>query len=187
MPKCNWIFGSKLAGSLLALPLLAALVGCPLENFSNTIPTEQDAINDIVNDTDLEVQERRDALLNLGLTPSTVNGLLSGVRTGNQFGGTLTTAFNKVVAERFTTLTPDEVQLYSDAAETANNALSFNLSDVAALAVTEFFADQTLNTPEEVLAFTNDAGNEIPSEIPTGFLTDVFVDLDPNAIVDQLP
>lgn len=172
--------------SILALSLLG-MVGCPPENFPNTIETESDDINAIVNDTDLEPQDRRDALLNLGLSPTTVNGLLSGERTGNQFGGTLTTAFEKVVAERFTTLSPDEVQLYSDAAEVANPALNFTLTDGSALVVTEFFADQSINTSEQILAFTDDTGNEVPSEIPDDFLTDVFVDLDPNAIVEQLP
>ena len=176
-----------LAGCLVAGALLAMLVGCPPENFPNTISGNQDDVNAIVNDTDLSAQQQRDALLALGLTPSTINGLLSSERTGNQFGGTLSTAFDKVANDRFTSLTPDEVQLYSDAAEEANTALSFTLTDLEALAVTDLFAAESLNSSEEVLAFVNDANNEIPTNIPDDFLTDVFVDLDPNAIVDQLP
>lgn len=166
---------------------LFLLTGCPPENFPAAIPFEQNDVNVILNNGELEAQEQRDALLELGLSPNSINGLLSSVRTGNQFGGTLTTALEKVRASRFTTLTPDEVQLYSDAAEEVDTTLSFTLSDVAALAVTDLFAAEGLNSAEDVLTFVDDPGNEVPSVIPEDFLQDVFVEFDPNSIVTLLP
>jgi hypothetical protein len=182
-----WPRSNILIAGVWMLSGLVILTGCPPENFPAAIPFEQNDVNVIINNSELEPQEQRDALLALGLSPNSINGLLSAVRTGNQFGGTLTTALEKVRASRFTTMTPDEVQLYSDAAEEVDTTLNFNLSDVAALAVTDLFAVEGLNSAEAVLTFVDDPGNEVPSEIPENFLEDVFVELDPNSIVTLLP
>ncbi len=166
---------------LLTIALLAALCGCGYQGTTGLLPPLLQDVDDIRNDNDLTAQEKREALLELGLDDVTINGILVTERTGNQFGGTLTTAFNKVVAETFTTLTPDEVQLYGDATATAN------FTDNDARDIVTLFGSENINTPDELTAFLDNPGVEIPEGIGVEDLRAVFVDTDPDALIDLLP
>ena len=102
--------------SVLMMGALLVLIGAcevPLLDALNPTLGQVASIRD---NNDLTAQEKRTALENLGLTPIVINGILGSERTGNQFGGDLRTAYNKVTAEQFNELTPDEVQIFADEA-----------------------------------------------------------------------
>jgi hypothetical protein len=168
---------------------LAALVGAcrgPLDEA--VFPTLAD-INTIRNDTSLTSQEQRAALTDLGLSPATVNGLMRGVRTANQDGGDLRTAYDKVVGDHLDEMTPDEVQLYGDAASSTGAKNSYTLSDTEAQAIVSFFRDNGIATKDQLLLFLDDPANELTmsSDIPSGALDDLFVTFDTNLLISELP
>jgi hypothetical protein len=136
----------------------------------------------------LSAQEKRDRLGELGLDPLTINGLLQSERTGNQFGGTLRTAYEKMSAPRFSDMTPDELQIYTDAARAAGAAgFSINLTDEQAQALRDLLVAERLNSSADVEAFVGDPGKEIPPVLPADALTQIFINLDPDTVLQQLP
>lgn len=174
------------------LILIAALVapllfGCPLEDFPNEIPAVQNQVDRIVDDTTLTPQEQRDALAALGLSATAINGLLDDVELGNQFGGTPRSAHDKVVAGTFTTLTPDEVQLYGDLVSGVVSGVSYQLTDQEAAAVVSLLNQEALNDATALAAFLDDPNSDIPPSIPDGFLEDVLVTADPQDAAVALP
>ncbi len=174
-----------LLSGLLASTLLYT-VGCPPDRFDNTLPPLQSQVSRIQNDSTLTPQQQRQQLEDLGLTPSIINAILRSVRTGNQFGGDLRTAYEKIAGERFTELTPDEVQIYGDEATKLQASLAINLDDAPAQAIVDFFQQQQINTRAELTAYLA-SGNEIPGTIPAGVLPNLFVDFDPALVIPDLP
>jgi hypothetical protein len=174
------------AGAILAGLLL---VGCPAENYPNQVPATLTDINRIVNSTTLDPQEQRSELEALGVTDSTINAFLSSIRLANQYGGNLRSAYNKVVNGQFTSLTPDEVQIYGDQASLVdpNHALQVNLSDDEAQAVVNFFQDNNIPSKDALSAWLSEAGNTPPTTIPSGVLKALFVDFDPKLLLPKLP
>jgi hypothetical protein len=175
---------------LLGCVTLLLVVGCPAEDYQNAVSTTLDAINRIRNDTSLTAQEMRTQLADLGLDSSTINALLKSQRLGNQFGGDLRTAYEKVVGGQLSSLTPDEVQIYGDEATTVVNdstTLSVAYTDTEAQAVLDFFVQNQINTVQELSAYLNDSSNTVPATIPSGTLQGLFVDFDPSKLLSVLP
>jgi hypothetical protein len=167
--------------------VLLPLCGCPPEDYPDVVPPTLAQINPIVSDTTLTPEQKRAKLTSLGLTPETINGLLRDERTGNQYGGNLRTAYNKVVAPNFVLLTPDEVQIYGDGATQVDPNQSFALTDAQAQAIVDFFAANDLRTPDELKAWLADPNNVVPSAIPANTLTPLFIDFDPKLLLPILP
>jgi len=161
--------------------------GCPPENFPGVVPPTLQDVTRIVSDTALTVQEKRAQLTDLGLAPLTINALLRDQRLGNQFGGDLRTAFDKVTSGRFTELTPDEVQVYGDQASAVAGTFTYSLTDAEAQAVVSFFAQFDLDTSAELSTFVSAHPEQVPETIPAGVLTDVFVNFDPQRLLTRLP
>jgi hypothetical protein len=167
--------------------MLLALGGCGLDTFYSTLPPTLNEIDAVAADDSLSPQEKRQRLEELGLTPLVINAVLSGERTANQFGGDLRSAYDKVVGGQFDQLTPDEIQLYNDAARNASSTITFTLSDAEAQAIRDLFVNNDIRTEDDLSAFLADPGNEVPAPIPDGSLQQLFVDLDPALVRDELP
>ena len=168
--------------------LLALSSGCnfPLPNAWPATLTDVDAIR---NDTDLTAQEKRAALEDLGFSPLAINGLLRTERLSNQYGGDLRTAYEKVVAEQFNKLTPDEVQIYADEASTVDTGFSYTLTDVQAQAIVDLFVGQEITSRVALSDLLDDPIRvaALSTDIPDGVLNDVFVEFDSSQLLDQLP
>lgn len=174
----------RMAAGVLAVAALL-LCGCPPEEFPNTPAVTLEEINRIRNDADLDPQARRVALAELGLSESTINVLLSTLRTANQFGGTLRSAYDKVTTGRLFALTPDEVQIYADEASAVDDPLNVQLTDRQAQAIVTFFNDFHVTTPGELDALLRQTGFTPPETIPEGVLASVFVDFDPERLLPR--
>lgn len=170
--RCAW------ATAGLALGLAA---GCGQTNYSNALDTTLTVTNRIVGDTSLSASEKREQLAALGISDLTINLLLRDERTGNQFGGTLETAYNKVKDGQFTALTPDEIQLYGDATDETT------FSDEQAQALQTFFAETQINTASELESYLDTPGNEFPEVLDAGEVRAVFIDFDPDDVLEDLP
>ena len=155
--------------------------GCGTTHFDAALPATLQDVDAIRDNDALAPSEMREQLAALGIDPVTINGLLAGVRLANQFGGTLTSAYNHVINDEFTELTPDEVQLYGDATDQTT------YSDDEAQAIVWFFGDNDIDSAEELQAFVDDPANDVPAEIDAGILVEVFIHTDPNDIRDGLP
>jgi hypothetical protein len=165
----------------LAPAALALLVGCGPVQIEGGFRTNQTEVNQIRNNADLTGQEQREQLAALGLDDVTINGLLRGERTANQFGGTENSAFDKVTGDQLTALTPDEVQLYGDLSSAAT------FTDAQAQELVDLLATQNLSTVDQLKTWLED--NDIDSA--TGLTDDdvkaVFVDTDPDTLIPNLP
>lgn len=174
-------------GIRFIIPVLTVIAGCQPEQFEAAVGPRSEQIDEIRDNTQLSGQEKRDALSALGLDPVLINATLSGERTANQYGGTLRTAFEKVTtAGRLTELTPDEIQLYSDAVDNQNNT-SVGLTDARARAVQKFLTDNGLSDLSLLEEYVTDKGNEIPGDIPADFLKNAFVEFDHDDLIPVLP
>lgn len=165
----------------LAPAALAALAGCGTVHFPGEFDADLTQVNQIRNNADLTGQEKRDQLRALGIDDVTINGLLRGERTANQFGGTENTAFDRVTGDQLAAMTPDEIQLYGDLSSAAT------FTDAQAQELAELFLSQNLMEVEALKTWLED--NDIDSA--TG-LTDedvqaVFVDTDPDTLIPNLP
>lgn len=163
---------------MLALGLLA---GCGAEYTQGMLGTNTTDVDRIRNDSTLTLQQKRQALADLGISESTINALLRDQRLGNQGGGDLTSAYNKVVDGLLATLTPDEIQAYGDATAVTT------FSDDQAQRIADFLAARSLNTSAQLKAYLDDNTNPVPSQIDVTALTGVFVTFDPKGVVDKLP
>lgn len=166
--------------------LVLTLGGCGLVSGPDDIGPNFDEVAAIVNNTDLSAQVRREQLRDLGINDTTINGLLQGERTGNQFGGDLRSAYAKVSGDSYATLTPDEIQIFGDAARTSGGP-NFTISDAAAQAIRVFFDDQGINNADDITSFLSDEDNIVPAAIPAGLLQQLFVDFDETEVLSQLP
>lgn len=164
--------------AMIAGPLIA---GCGQTHFPAAVDTTSNAVANIRDSTSLDAQQKRERLREFGLSEVVINGLLRDERTGNQYGGTLRTAFDKVVAGAYATLTPDEIQLYGDASATRT------YSDAEAQAVSDLFVAQSINTADDLADYLDNPANELDAEIDADDLRSIFVDLDPDSLLDQIP
>lgn len=159
---------------------LAWLAACGQQHFPAALGLSLEDMNEIRTDSSLSAQEKREQLREMGVGDVQINGILRGETFGNQFGGTLETAFAKVDGGSFASMTPDEVQLYSD-------AVSVNFSDAEAQATVGFFVTEPINNAEELTAFLDNPGNELDPAIVETELRTVFIDTDPDDLIDLLP
>jgi len=173
---------------LAAVMLLALATGCEPTLVDALSPTMKD-IDPIVTDTSLSPQEKRQRLADLGLPPLVINALLRNERTGNQFGGDLRSAYEKVTGGRLDELTPDEVQIYGDEAESVAGGQDFTLSDKQAQAVVDLFRQEGIKTPQNLADFLDDPLNAagVSADVPQDTVLALFVDFDPSELVDRLP
>ena len=85
-----------LAGcGVLAALSIASFSGCGQQDFPSALGLSIGQINIILN-SDLSAEEKRDALAAFDIDPVTLNGLLNDERLANQFGGSLASAIGKV-------------------------------------------------------------------------------------------
>jgi hypothetical protein len=173
----------RLAGlGLVAL----VLTGCPT-TFENTLPPLLTDVATVRDSTTLTSQQKRQRLVDMGLTPEVINGILVDERTANQFGGDLRSAYLKVTNAEFASMTPDEVQLYDDAAGAADATAALNLTDAQAQAIVDVLVTNNIQTKDDMTAFLDNANNVIPAGVPSGSLKTIFVDFDPSKIADKVP
>jgi hypothetical protein len=99
----------------------------------------------------------------------------------------LRSAWEKVSGGRFNELTPDEIQLYADAANEVDTKVPYDLTDEAAQGMVDVFGQHSIATEDDLQTFLDDPGSEIPDSIPEDGLSEVFIDFDPSQLVDSLP
>ena len=168
---------------------LTVLVGACNGPLLDIVPPSLSDINRIRDSETLSAAQKRAALTDLGLTPVVINGLLDDERLANQFGGDLRSAYEAVTEDRLDELTPDEVQIFGDAASEVASSVNYDLSDEEAQAIVDFFQGNDISSQDELIAFLDDPINvaSISADIPDGALNDLFVDFDPSLLIDQLP
>ena len=171
----------------LLSPLLTLAWGCEVSSFPNSIPASLGDVNTIRDDTDLSSAEKRAELVRLGVDALTINAILATDRTGNQFGGDLESAFEKVTGGRLNDLTPDEVQIYADAAAEEDTNISFDITDEEAAATVNLLVENDIDSSDALSTFLNDSSSEISPDIPEDFLENVFLDFDANLLIPKLP
>lgn len=160
---------------------LLAPSGCGQTNFDAALPLTLEEVDEIRNNENLEPQEKRDLFASFGISETTINGLLAEERLANQFGGDLQSAFDKVVGDALSTLTPDEVQVYGDATAVTT------YEDEQALAIAGFFADNNIGSPEDLRSALDAPATQVPDAIDVSDMEAVFIDTDPDEVADQLP
>lgn len=158
--------------------LLAA--GCGQTYFPDALDPSLEDVDRIRQSEKLEPQEMRDALADYGIDNVTINGLLQGVRLGNQFGGDLSSAYNKVRDDQLSEMTPDEVQFYGDATD------QVTLDDAEAQAIVDFFNDNDIDSLTELEEFLDDPTSELPAGIDETNLRSVFIDTSTDDVRDKL-
>lgn len=178
--------------TIVAIVVLAGatlLCGCPAENFDNTLSGTLEEIDRIVDDADLDPNEKRIELASLGLSAEVINALLKDELFANQYGGDPRTAYNKVVGNRLNDLTPDEVQIYAGDASNLDDEddISVNINDQQAQAIVDFFEEFGISSADELEVFLDTSGNAVPDTIPDGALRTLFVDFDPTLLLPGLP
>ncbi|MCH7872191.1 MAG: hypothetical protein IID33_10880 [Planctomycetes bacterium] len=171
----------------LLIPFVTLAIGCEVSSFPNTLPASLEDVNTIRNDGDLTAAEKRTDLERLGIDAATINAILAGDRTGNQFGGDLESAHAKVTGQRLNDLTADEVQIYADAASEEDSSFDFEITDEEAAATVNLLVENGIASTDALSTFINDPSNVIPVVIPEDFLNNVFLDFDPSLLLDQLP
>jgi hypothetical protein len=161
--------------------------GCPPENFPNALPTTLDVVLPIAEDETLTPNERRIQIAALGVSQSTINVLLRGETLGNQYGGDLRTAYTKVVNDRLTGLTPDEVQIYALGASDVDEELDVEWSDIEAQAIVDFFAFYGLTSVARLEAFLDSVDTTVPEDVSEEDVRAIFVDFDAALLLPSLP
>jgi hypothetical protein len=159
------------------------LMGCGQTQFPNALDPTLEQVNSIRDSDSLDPQEKRDALAAFGIDPVTINGLLVDERLANQFGGDLSSAYQKVANNRMTELTPDEVQHYGDATDITS------YSDEEAQAIFEFLNEtgDGISSRDELRGFLDDPTSVLPTEIDETVLRNVFVETGLSVVRDKLP
>lgn len=94
------------------------------------------------------------------LSLATVGGCPgSDARTSNQGGGSLLSAGSKVLNERLSSLTPDEVQIATDIILTQPDSLIDPLTDDQAQAIVNILNDNNLNSLDDIQNAIDNPGN----------------------------
>lgn len=166
---------------VLATTAALLMGGCGAKSFSSELPANLDEIDAIRNDSTLSPQQKREALAELGIDPVTINGLLRDERLGNQFGGDLQSAFDKVTHDQLDQMTPDEIQAYGD----ATGVTSY--TDEEAARIAQFFQDEGIHSRDDLQSWLDDPQNILPDGIDEQNLRGVFVDTSPNDVIADLP
>jgi hypothetical protein len=78
-------------------------------------------------------------------------------RTTNQGGGTLVSAVDKIATQELASLTPDEVQLLTDAFTNLQDQVTIDVSDEQAGDAVLFLIEHELNSFEEIQQFVAEA------------------------------
>jgi hypothetical protein len=169
-----------LATTLTGISMLLA-AGCGQTEFPAGLDATLEQVDRIRNDDALEPQEKRDALAALGIDPIIINGLLQAVRLANQFGGDLSSAFDKVSTNRLSEMTPDEVQYYADATDVTT------YGDAEAQAIVDFFKDNSVDSRGGLEKLLDESATEVPAAIDETNLRDVFVETSLDDVRDKLP
>ncbi len=177
----------RLSAVALLPPVLLATSGCEPNVFPASAGPSLQQVEQIRDDDGLTAVEKRAELALLGLDDVTINAILVEERTGNQFGGDLRTAFDKVTGGRLDTLTADEVQIYADAASEASEDFNFDLEDDEAAAVVRLLRDNEIRTTGDLNVYLANGTNPVPSDIPEDLLQDVLIDFDSDLLLDELP
>lgn len=99
-----------------------------------------------------------------------LGGCPLGGRLGNQGGGTLVSAALKVVTQRMTTITPDEIQQVTDFVSDVSPDIDIVVDDDQAQAAVDFLKANDLNGLEDIQrvadqAQTNPGSIEIPPSL----------------------
>lgn len=159
---------------------------------SDAIPGASIAAVDAIRDSDdFGAQEKRQMLASLGLDSLLIDAILTDVREANQGGGDLASALEKIRGGRYSELTPDEIQIYSDAiagdatavgSETTVGSETVAVTDEGAANISAFFTANNLNTAGELDDFLNDATKVVPDGVPEDVLQSVFVTFDPDTL-----
>jgi hypothetical protein len=170
---------TRVRALLMSLTTAAALAGCGVTDIPGAVDTPLETVTQIVADTGLTSQEKREELRDLGFSDVLINGLLDADRLGNQFGGDLESARDKVIAETIDTMTPDEIQAYGD-------AIGPQFTDPVAQILSDTFRDEALNSQDAIEAWLDDPVNELPSSVNVDDVRTVFVDSDPDDVIDDL-
>ncbi|MBU0617909.1 MAG: hypothetical protein KKI02_09350 [Planctomycetes bacterium] len=154
--------------------------GCGQTYFPDALDATLEQVDLIRNSDTLEPQEMRDELAEYGIDPVTINGLLSGVRLANQFGGDLSSAYNKVVNGQLTEMTPDEVQFYGDATD------QVTYDHAEAQATVDLFRNNDIDSVAELEEWLDQPANELPLGVDEENLRSVFIDTDTDDVRDEL-
>jgi hypothetical protein len=160
---------------------LMSVVGCGQTEFGAALDATLAQVERIRGDESLEPREKRDALAEFGIDAVTINGLLQAERLANQFGGDLSSAFEKVSNDRLSEMTPDEVQYYGDATEVTT------YGDAEAQAIVALFVDNNLDSRADLEGFLDDPATEVPAAIDETNLREVFVDTSLEDVRAKLP
>ncbi len=158
---------------------LVAGVGCGSFTIYGALPITTNDLDQLVRNDALEPQEKRDQLAGLGIDPLTINALLQDERLGNQFGGDLDSALDKLIHETWVELTPDEVQFYGDVTAVTT------YSDAEAQAIVDFFRENEVNSADALTELLDSPNTVVPSDIDETNLREVFVNTDPQDIRDE--
>jgi hypothetical protein len=159
---------------------VVAATGCGQPYYGAALDATLEQVELIRESDTLTPQEMREALAEYDIDPVTINGLLLGVRLANQFGGDLSSAYDKVVNDQLSEMTPDEVQYYGDATDQTT------LDDAEAQAIVDFFQDDGINSLTELEGFLDDPANQLPDGIDEASLRSVFIDTSTEVVRDKL-
>ena len=162
--------------------------GCGQTYFPDALDATLEQVDLIRNSDTLEPQEMRDELAEYGIDPVTINGLLSGVRLANQFGGDLSSAHKGVDENRLSEMTPDEVQYYGDATDELkpDDAEQVDLGDAEAQAIVDLFRNNDIDSVAELEEWLDQPANEVPLGVDEENLRSVFIDTDTDDVRDEL-
>ncbi len=174
---------------VLIAPVLFVLSGCMMLTPDSAFPTTMIETNRIVNDDALTAQEKRVQLRDLGLSDDAIDALLRDDSTGNQGGGDLRTAFDKITSGGFDELTPDEIQTYADEASQVDAAIDLSFRDEVARLIANLFMDEGISNATALGAFLDDPMNValLPQDVQADDLRALFIDFDPNTVLERLP
>jgi hypothetical protein len=178
-----------LATAIAATGLMLAL-GCGQTQYPDALPATLEEVERVVDDDSLDPEEKREQLAVLleiedASDPDSadavlLNALLQDERLANQFGGNLSSAYDKVVGDQLSEMTPDEVQYYGDATD------QVTLSDSEAQAIADLFGAERIDSLTDLEEFLDDPASELPDEIDEEDLRSVFIETSPNYVRDKL-
>ena len=172
---------TPLAVTVLAAIVMTLAAGCGQTTFDDALGATLEQVDYIRGSGTLEPQEKRAALAEFGIDPVTINGLLQTERLANQFGGDLSSAYDKVANDQLDQMTPDEVQYYGDATDLTT------YSDAEAQAVVDFFNENGIESVDELETALDDPTIGLPTTIDETDLRGVFIDTSLDDVRDKLP
>ncbi len=179
----------RIATVVLASVFILLPAGCPPEDYPSLLPPTLTEVQRVLDNQNLTPQQQRLQLEQLGLSPTTINAFLKDKPLGNQNGGDLRTAYQKITEPDFTALTPDEIQIWASAASALDSEddINFKLTDQQAQLMVDFFNNNGVRSKQQLTTFLSTSADLVPAEIPENALQALFIDLDPTDLLPQLP